>query len=181
VGVGIIHKPAPRTLATIICAAGLPLILAWLLVSLDVHSDLSGLWPSQRLADPATVLVGWADQDVEHAAASQSQGRSRMLGYMMDALHDGAKQQTPDGTAVQTFILMPEAGQFLHAAHRIPNEMVEVWLRTPAPFRHRSLIWASGLLQPSGNRQRGDKALYAMTDAAIEPADQRDITRWFRQ
>lgn len=77
------------------------------------------------------------------------------------------------------FILMPEAGHFPHPAHRIANEMVEVWLRRPLSFKFRTLIWASGNLQRTENSPRGKKATYAMRDAGVETAEQREITRWF--
>jgi hypothetical protein len=44
------------------------------------------------------------------------------------------------------FILLPEAGQFLHPAHRISNQMVEVRPTHPLAFRYRELVWASGIL-----------------------------------
>jgi hypothetical protein len=78
------------------------------------------------------------------------------------------------------FILLPEAGQFLHPAHRIPDQMVEVWLARPTPFTYRRLVWASGVLARTPGRRDPDKALYSLKDSVIENAENRDITRWFR-
>jgi hypothetical protein len=76
-------------------------------------------------------------------------------------------------------MLMPEAGQLLHPAHRIPDEMVEVWLKTRVPFKERSLVWVSGVLTLTA-QHGGEEASYAMRDAAIEPAIESDIKRWFK-
>ena len=99
-----------------------------------------------------------------------------MLGYMMDG-----SQRAQDGAQVETFILMPDAGQFLHPAHRIPDEMVETWLARPAPFQYRRLVWVSGVLARIPRRPHSNRALYAIKDAEVAPAPESDITRWFKQ
>ncbi len=78
------------------------------------------------------------------------------------------------------FILLPEAGQLLHPAHRIPDQMVEIWPVYPAQFRFRSLVWAEGVLSRTTARRDSDKALYSMTSADVQPAVQSDITLWFK-
>ncbi len=77
------------------------------------------------------------------------------------------------------FVLMPEAGHFLHPAHRIPEEMVEVWLNRPAWFKYRRLVWVSGVLARTSNSPKSDKALFAMYNALIMPAADAEIARWF--
>jgi hypothetical protein len=77
------------------------------------------------------------------------------------------------------FILLPEAGQFLHPAHRIPNQMVEIWLSHPLPFTYRRLVWVSGVLVRTPGRRNSDKSVYAIKGAAVELAVETDITRWF--
>jgi hypothetical protein len=170
----------------IIAAVGLPLILAYILVAADMRSDLSDLKPAQASLDQPTALVGWPGleaADTEKRAGRpisveearwRSQPRVRMLGYMMDGY-------TPsrDGSPVEMFILLPDAGQFLHPAHRIPNQMVEIWLTHPAPFVYRRLVWVSGALARTSRRPDFEKASYAMKDAVVEPAIEREITRWF--
>ena len=99
----------------------------------------------------------------------------KMLGYMMDG-YDFAK----DGFPVRMFVLMPEAGHFLHPAHRNPDEMVEVW---PKPgtviFKRRQLVWASGTFQRLSTHSREEHALYALRNASVTPASSSDIANWF--
>lgn len=153
----------------IIGAVGLPVLLAGLLVSLDLRSDLSDLRPKHARFDAATALVGWADLE----AVSEPR-RARMIGYMMEGYRP-SREDAP----VNTFILMPEAGHVLHAAHRIPDEMVDVWLAERAPFHYRSLVWVSGILARKYSRLQEGEALYAITSARLDRAVPADITRWF--
>ena len=138
-------------------------------MTIDMRTDLSDLHPVKPWTDASTSLIGWQD-------LGGPLRKVRMLGYMMDGY-----TSSPDGTKLQMFILMPEAGQLLHAAHRIPSEMVEVWLQRPVAFRFRSLIWVSGTLQSTRQEARGEKALYALREAEVEWAQNREITRWFME
>ncbi len=97
-----------------------------------------------------------------------------MIGYMMDGYKPSA-----DGASVRMFVLLPEAGQFLHPAHRIPNQMVEVRPRKPITFRDRQLVWARGTLNRTTGKPGDEKASWAMGDAEVEPAEPRDISKWF--
>lgn len=99
----------------------------------------------------------------------------RMIGYMMDGY-----KPSRDGEQVNMFILLPEAGQFLHPAHRIPSQMVEVWPLHPARFGYRQLVWASGILNRTIGNPGDGKAAYAIGDADVQPASERDISKWFR-
>src|SRR5260370_34728536 len=95
---------------------------------------------------------------------------------MMDVYHP-----VRDETAVKMFILMPEAAQLLHPAHRHPDEMVEVWLASgrSVSYVDRNLVWVEGTLQRVHQSSREGLASYAIRDAAVERASDRDITRWF--
>lgn len=180
-----------RALVTIICAVVLPLVLAFILVALNMRSDLSDLMPTEALPDHTATLIGWQDLEIPYGKTLsleqthwQPDRRVRMLGYMMDNYGMDGLKPLPDGAFVRMFVLMPEAGHFLHPAHRVPEQMVEVWPSHPVVFRFRSLIWSTGnLARTSGSHGRtgDDTALYAMTDADAGPAVQSDITLWFRQ
>lgn len=135
-----------------------------------MRSDLSELNPAKQVDDEGPVPVGWPALEKDGA-----QGRARMIGYMMDGY-----QPSSDGSPVDVFILLPEAGQFFHAAHRIPNQMVEVRLRRPVAFRRRELVWAAGTLNRTTGKSDEGKAAWAMGDAEVEAVAQRDIARWFR-
>jgi len=175
----------------IICAVVLPLILAFILVAADMRSDLSELIPREALADQSAALIGWADLEIPEGRSVsleqrrwQPQRRVRMLGYMMegyasDGTSDGHKPAR-DGAPVEMFILLPEAGQILHPAHHVPDQMVEIWPKRPTQLRFRSLVWATGILARKPGRREGDKALYAMTDSDVKPTVQSDITLWFK-
>jgi len=178
-----------RALAAILCAVVLPLALAFVLVALNMRSDLSELMPAEALPDGSAVLIGWQDLEVPEGKAvsleqtrSQPERRVRMLGYMMESYGMDGRTPSPDGTPVRMFVLMPEAGHILHPAHRIPDQMVEVWPTGPVPFRFRSLVWSTGNL----TRTRGphgwhdDKPLYTMASADVQPAVDSDITLWFK-
>ncbi len=152
-------------------AVGLPMILAVALVALDMRTDLSELKPNMQPDDKGEVPVGWADLK----EFGESPHRVRMLGYMLDDL-----RRPHEGSRADIFILLPEAGQFLHPAHRIPGQSVVVWPRYPVVFRNRQLVWAAGMLSRALRTSGDDQPAYAMTFADITAADERDIAKWFR-
>jgi hypothetical protein len=190
-------KRESRALASILCAVVLPLVLAFVLVALNMRSDLSDLMPAEALPDGSAALIGWQDLEVPDGKAvsleqtrSQPERRVRMLGYMMDSYGMDGRTPSPDGAPVRMFVLMPEAGHILHPAHRIPDQMVEVWPASPVPFRFRSLVWSTGSLErirgPRGwhdERPQGrqkESPLYTMANADVLPAVDSDITLWFK-
>lgn len=176
-----------KVIAVIIAGVGLPMILAYLLVAADMRSDLSDLKPIRATVDNSTAVIGWPDLQTGSQEAGPNQAirfepalwqtnrRVRMLGYMMDGY-----RPSRDGERVEMFILLPEAGQFLHPAHRIPDQMVEVRLLRATPFTYRRLVWVSGVLERKPGQRDPEQALYAMSDTTIENAADREITRWFR-
>ena len=176
-----VSRKESATIATIIAAVGVPLILAYVLVAADMRNDLSELKPTA--ASGAAALIGWPDLNPGYDRPAQTRWpsgtRVRMLGYMMDGY-----QPVPEGAKAGMFILMPEAGHFLHPAHRIPGEMVEVWPARPLPFQYRRLVWVWGPLrrvahEAASGSPRRDTALFAMRDAEVRAADNADIARWF--
>jgi hypothetical protein len=157
------------------------MILAFVLVAMDMRSDLDELKSSGQTDDKGAVPIGWPELEGRHDLSFahdpphwEGQRRVRMIGYMMDGY-----KPSRDGGQVCMFILLPEAGQFLHPAHRIPNQMVEVWPTHSVAFRYRELVWASGILNRTIGSPGGKKAAYAMTDAEVRPASERDISKWF--
>jgi hypothetical protein len=158
------------TLWTIIAALAVPMLLAVALVAIDMHSDLSALKPTGQVDDRGAVPVGWSNLDVRQ----EGRQRVRMIGYMMDGYHPSR-----DGASVDMFILLPEAGQFLHPAHRVPNQMVEVRPSHPVVFRYRDLVWATGTLSRTMGSRGDEKAAFAMAAAEVNPAATRDIGKWF--
>jgi hypothetical protein len=157
----------------ILAAVGLPVLLAYILVAADMRPDLSDLRPVRSLQDSSLALIGWPDLPLR--APTNPSLRVRMLGYMMDGY-----RSSPDGTTVNMFILMPEAGQLFHPAHRVPDQMVEIWLTSPVTFRDRSLVWVSGVLWRTTAPAKSNRAGYAIKEANVEPASDSDIALWFR-
>jgi hypothetical protein len=163
-------KQETLTLWAIIVALAFPMILAAALVAMDMRSDLSELKSTGQMDDKGTLPVGWPDLEGQR----EGTGRIRMIGYMMDGY-----QPSREGATVDMFVLLPEAGQFLHPAHRIPNQMVEVHPSHPVVFHYRDLVWAAGILNRTMSNHRDDKAAYAMIAAEVAPASARDIGKWF--
>ncbi len=165
------RKQETLTLWAIIAALSFPMLLAVALVAMDMRSDLSELKSTGRMDDKGAVPVGWPDLE----RGREGSGKVKMIGYMMDGY-----RPSRDGATVDMFVLLPEAGQFLHPAHREPNQMVEVRLSHPVVFHYRDLVWATGTLNPTMSAHRDDKAAWAMMGAEVDPAADRDIRKWFR-
>jgi hypothetical protein len=165
------RKQETLTLWAIIAAMAFPMVLAVALVAMDMRSDLSEMKSTGQRDDKGAVPVGWPDLE----RGREGPRRVRMIGYMMDG-----NQPSRDGATVDMFVLMPEAGQFLHPAHRIPNQMVEVRPSNPVVFHYRDLVWATGTLNRTMSTHEDDKAGCAMTGADVNPAADREIGKWFR-
>jgi hypothetical protein len=158
----------------------IPTFLAFVLVAVDMRSDLDELKSSGQTDDQGAMPIGWPelegqiDRSTAFQPANWESQRVRMIGYMMDGY-----KPSRDDEQVSMFILLPEAGQFLHPAHRIPNQMVEVRPLHPVSFRYRELVWAFGTLNRTAARLGDEKAAYAMGNADVTPASERDISKWF--
>ena len=159
-----------QTLLVILLAVGLPTLLAGLLVTMDLKTDLSDLTAARPNVGKEPPFVGWAD-----LASRGSGGRVKMIGYMMDG-----DQASKDRAPVSVFVLMPEAGQFLHPSRPETGQMVEVRTKAPVTFQFRQLVWAAGTLSRTVGRDR-DHPAWTISDAAVEPAQDREIMLWFRR
>jgi len=153
-----------------------PVMLAYILIAVDMRSDLSGIRARLAGMTDGSTIVGWGDLEHDPDRFRMAAGRSRMLGYMMDGY-----APVPDGRFVDSFVLMPEAGQLLHPAHRVPDEMVEVRLAPghSVPYADRSLIWATGSLQRVTGIGPAGAAAWMLSDASVQRAEPRDALRWF--
>jgi hypothetical protein len=151
------------------------MLLAVGLVAMDMRSDLSELKSTGHVDDEGAAPVGWPDPARQHEGSGRVRGRVRMIGYMMDGY-----RPSREGSTVDMFVLLPEAGQFLPPAHRIPSQMVEVHLSRPVVFHYRDLVWATGMLNRTMGSSGDEKAAYAMIAAEVTPATERDVVKWFR-
>lgn len=147
------------------------MFLCFFLVALDTHLDLSDGVPRAARNDPA-ISLGWPS--LRRDTTEPRNGMIvRMLGYMMDGY-----QFVHNGASARMFILMPEAGHFLHPAHRIPDEMVEIWPTQPVIFGDRELVWVCGSFERVADPAE-DHALFALREATVTPASVRDVAGWF--
>jgi hypothetical protein len=83
---------------------------------------------------------------------------------------------------VQDFVLLPEAGNLLHPAHRIRDQMIAVHLEDGAriQFAPRTLVWVSGNFRASAGLGPRSEALYVLDRARAKAADKADIQRYFK-
>jgi len=87
-----------------------------------------------------------------------------------------------DGERVQSFVLLPDAGNPMHPAHRFGDQMIDVRLDgdTAVRFSERSLVWVWGTLRMLPGDPSGHKPLYVLENARTEPANKADIQKYFR-
>ena len=142
--------------------------------------DLFDFTPKSPRLDGYT-LVAWCDLERGHGALKEggpSAGSpTRVLGYMMDG-----DKPVRDGTHVNRFVLLPDAGSAVHPAHRFGDQMIDVQLRPGSSivFKGSSLVWASGTWKVLSGNPAGDRPLYQLQDADVENADKADIPKYFR-
>ena len=107
-----------RTLVLVIVITCVP-VLGVAIVS-TTEPDLSDLTPIGQPPGQYELLNWFA---LRHGRFS-SEAAVQALGYMVES--DRSPQA---GDWVRDFVLLPEAGNLLHPAHRIPDEMIAVRLR----------------------------------------------------
>jgi len=151
-------------------------------IALMSQPDLSELTPVASHTAGFS-LLGWESllRDQPHALDSGSAIASgaavEVLGYVMDV-----NRTLENGQRVQEFILLPEAGNLIHPAHRFGDQMIDVHLRDAARFRFspHTLVWVRGSLQPLPGDPIGDKPLSTIEQARAELADRGEIKKYFR-
>ena len=161
-----------RTFVLVIAITCLPVLGTLLAIVSTTEPDLSDLTPIQQSSSPY-VLLNWFDLRQGHFPAASAQA----LGYMVESdrsLHAGGW--------VRDFVLLPEAGNLLHPAHRIPHQMIAVRLREGEriQFSPRSLVWVWGAFQASQGDPAGTQPLYRLDQARAKRADRSDIPKYFR-
>jgi hypothetical protein len=162
-----------RLLGLILFSIGAPMLVGSFLISRDIKPDLSDGQPRAQSPDDMAIPAGWPSLRAEQNAPPENGAIVKMLGYMMDGYHFAR-----NGSAVNMFVLMPAAGHLLHPAHRIPDEMVEVWPEGAVVFKNREMVWVTGKFEHLANSKE-EHALYALRDASVAPASQADLAGWF--
>ena len=164
-------------LVTLIC---LPIIAALILITKTAGPDLFDLAPVVSRSDQYVILA-WSDLErTKHAmkTATVSSGTMiRALGYMMEG-----NLPVGDGEIVQNFVLLPDAGNAIHPAHRFGDEMIDVRLDAgnEVRFAQRSLVWVWGTLRMLPGDPLGHEPLYVLENARTEPANKADIQKYFK-
>ena len=170
-----------RALVLVAVVVGVPILGTIYVTASTSEPDLSDLTPIRQRADNYLVL-NWPAllQDQAHVLNTglviPAGAEVQALGYMFESDRSTSKDQW-----VQDFVLLPEAGNLMHPAHRIRDQMIAVHLRdgTRIQFSPRSLVWVWGNLQASAGLGHSE-ALYSLERARVKPADKADIQRYFK-
>lgn len=144
--------------------------------------DISALTPVlPRMGD--YVILNWAELErdrpkaLRQGAAVFTGARVQALGYMMES-----ERPIRTGELVREFVLLPDAGNLLHPAHRFGDQMLAVHLRVgeEIEFVPRNPVWAKGILRASSGDPAGSRPLYDLDEAVVFPASKMDIQHYFR-
>ena len=143
--------------------------------------DIADLTPTCKSLD-GYMLLNWPDLErrpkvLQEGSSVFAGARIQALGYMMES-----SRPIRPGQPVQDFVLLPDAGNLLHPAHRFGDQMISIQLTggDPVPFAPRQLVWVRGVLRPVAGNPAGDKPLYMLEQAAVTPASKADISRYFQ-
>jgi hypothetical protein len=175
-----LSRRASRTLIVLAASICLPTIVAIVLTTGMARPDLYDLTPVVSHSDRYLILA-WPELErarhALYAGAISSGALVRALGYMMDG-----ERPIRDGARVQGFVLLPDAGNPLHAAHRFGDQMIEVRLRAGevVRFSERSLVWVWGTLRTLPGDPSGHEPLYVLETARTQPADKADLQTYFK-
>jgi hypothetical protein len=171
-----------RALLLIGASITIPFAGVVLAISGTIRPDLSDLVPVGSSAGNYVVL-SWPTlmRDHPQALATHSQlfiGASvQALGYMFET-----DRVYGEGEWVRDFVLLPEAGNLLHPAHRFGDQMVAVHLAPEARvrFSRRALVWVWGTFRASAGDPAGPKPLYALECARAQLAERAEIVKYFK-
>ncbi len=171
-----------RTLIILIVAACVPVLGAVCAVTLSSHPDLSGLSPLKEQVGPY-VILGWPPllRDHSHFLNARTSSLSGALIQVLGYMTDGA-QPIATGQLVKRFVLLPDAGNLLHPAHRFGDQMIAVNLGDTNLIRFfpGRLVWVCGTFQATPGDPTGGEPLYALGNASAELASKDDIRKYFR-
>jgi hypothetical protein len=175
-----LSRRAFRTLIVLAAAICLPSIVGIILITKAARQDLSDLTPAVSRLDQYVILA-WPELErakrALSAGAISSGTMIRALGYMMES-----DRPVRNGERVERFVLLPDAGNPVHPAHRFGDQMIEVRLEAgnEVRFSERSLVWVWGRLRMLPGDPSGHEPLYLLEDARAELANEADIPKYFR-
>jgi len=172
-GLSVSRNEGLRTLVLVIVFTCVPVLGTLLAIVSTTEPDLSELTPIWQTPGQY-VLLNWLALRNGHLSAESS---IQALGYMVES-----DRSRHTGDWVRDFVLLPEAGNLLHPAHRIPDEMIAVRLREGEriQFSPRRLVWVWGTFRASPGDPAGLQRLYGLDRARVQLADKSDIPKYFR-
>ena len=146
-----------------------------------VEPDISDLSPVIARTGDYTIL-NWVELERRRHSLQQGTGtfngaRLQALGYMMER-----DRPIPTGKSVREFVLLPDAGNLLHPAHRFGDQMIAVHLTMghEVVFVPKGLVWAKGVLRASSGDPAGSTPLYDLDEATVVLASRAEIKQYFR-
>jgi hypothetical protein len=161
-----------RTLFLVIGVTVVPVAATVFVVFTSTQPNLSTLTPVRNPQENYS-LLNWSSLGRDHPGNKAVQ----VLGYMVDGDHP-----LRDGDWVKDFVLLPEAGNLLHPAHRFGDHMIAIHLENDArvQFSSRSLVWVWGIFRESPGDPAGSTPLYSVEQAGTRPADKSEIGKYFK-
>ena len=162
-----------RTLVLVIVITCVPVLGTLLAIVSTTEPDLSDLTPIRQPPGQYELLNWFA---LRHGRFS-AQASVQALGYMVES-----NRSPHTGDRIRDFIVLPEAGNLLHPAHRIPDEMIAVRLRDGEliQFSPRRLVWVWGTFRVSPGDPAGLQPLYHLDQARAQLTDKSEIPKYFR-
>jgi hypothetical protein len=146
-----------------------------------IEPDISDLSPVIPKTGDYTIL-NWIELErrrhsLQQGTAAFTGARIQALGYMMER-----DQPIPTGKSIREFVLLPDAGNFLHPLHRFGDQMIAVHLTIghEVEFVPKGLVWAKGILRASSGDPAGSSPLYDLDEATVILASKEDIMHYFR-
>jgi hypothetical protein len=126
-----------RTFVLVVAITSVPVLGTLLAIVSTTEPDLSELSPIRQFQGQYGLLKWYALRQGDFSPA----GSIQALGYMLEG-----NRPLHTGDSIRDFVLLPEAGNILHPAHRIPNQLIAVHLREGGEiqFSPRSLVWVWG-------------------------------------
>jgi len=171
-----------RTMLLAMIVTCVPALAAVLMVTVSSEPDLSEL-NAVRQPEGAPVVLTWPELSRKYPHALNAArgvshgGKVTAIGYMME---DDARVKP--GEPVSRFLLLPEAGNLLHAAHRFGDQMIEAHLAdgSGTAFVRRRLLRLTGTLRSRRGGPASERPLYVMEQAQAEAIDRADVRRYLR-
>ena len=122
-------------------------------------------WPALLHHPNAAPPTVFADQAV------------RACGYIAQSVNRFERD-----AGVADFVLLPEAGNFLHAAHQFGDQMIAVHLEAGQRLQYspKLLLWVWGTFHVYKGDPNGSTPLYAIDHARAKPANVEDLRKYFR-